>query len=68
MSSWSSAATTCSSKMLDATRPLKKSLKKYRDICTSAKKAVMDSVIQEAEAALHLGLTTIHEARPWLAD
>lgn len=56
------------SKMLDATRPLKKSLKKYREICTSAKKAVMDSVIQEAEAALHLGLTTIHEARPWLAD
>lgn len=39
-------------------------MKKYREVCGSAKMAVKAAVITAAEAALHIGLTTIHEARP----
>jgi len=37
-------------------------LKKYLDVCNSAKVPAAAAVITAAEAALRVGLTTIHEA------
>jgi len=37
-------------------------LKKYQDVCNSAKASVLAAVSMAAEAALRIGLTTVHEA------